>query len=56
MDVLDNHKQKAKLNAAISRARTISPRLIVSCSTGNIDTVIDRGVQMLEGKITSLNA
>ncbi len=51
MKVLDENKQKAKLNRAISRVQIILPRLNFGCNTGNIDEVIDRGVEMLEGKI-----
>ncbi len=51
MKILDENKQKAKLNEAISRVQTISPRLNFGTNTGNMDEVIDRGVEMLEGKI-----
>ncbi len=47
----DEGKLKMKLNEAISRIHSVSPRLNFSCKSGNIQEVIDRGVDILEGKI-----
>ncbi len=51
MKDLDEGKQKAKLNEAISRIHKVSSRLNFAYDSGNVQEVIDRGVEILQGKI-----
>ncbi len=51
MKSLDEDKQKAKLNEAISRIQKVSPRLNFAYDSGNVEEVIKSGVEIIQGKI-----